>query len=88
MTISLVPTRLPGVACALVMAFATTVNAADARVTPALRAADGEAPATVMAAPPLKAGDVGSALLAARTVWRKTGLSAEGSASSSRFRSS
>ena len=30
MTISLVPTRLPGVACALVMAFATILNAADA----------------------------------------------------------
>ena len=28
-------------------------------------------------ATPLKAGDVGSALLAARTVWRKTGLSAD-----------
>ena len=77
MTISLVPTRLPGVACALVMAVATSLNAADAWVTPALRAADGEAPAAVMVmAAPLKAGDVGSALLAARTVWRKTGLSA------------
>ena len=39
-------------------------------------AADGEAPATVMATA-LKTGDVGPALLAARTRWRKAGLSAD-----------
>ena len=41
-----------------------------------LFAADGEAPATVMATA-LKAGDVGPALLAARMQWRKAGLSAD-----------
>ena len=43
---------------------------------PSLLAADGEAPATVMATP-LKAGDVGPALLAARAQWRASGLKAE-----------
>ena len=54
----------------------------------ALMAADGEAPATVMATP-LKASDVAPALLAARTQWRKAGHSARrSSGSSSRSRSS
>ena len=52
------------------------VNYTNAICSTPLMAADGEAPATVMAAA-LKTGDVGPALLAARTLWRKAGLSGD-----------